>query len=49
MKHDRNFVYITIAEETERGERLRGMLHSAKVSSSQLKNSISDLLKSQQG
>jgi len=36
-------------EETERGERLRGMVHTVKVSSSQLKNSISDMLKSRQG
>ena len=33
-------------EETEKGERLRGMVHSAKVSSSQLKELISDMLKS---
>jgi hypothetical protein len=33
-------------EETERGENLRGMLRSATTSSSQLKESISDLLKS---
>jgi len=33
-------------EETERGERLRGMVHSAKVSSSQLKDLIVDLLRS---
>ena len=33
-------------EETERGENLRGMLRSNKISSSQLKDSISGLLKS---
>jgi len=33
-------------EETERGERLRGMLHSGKMSPSQLKKLISDLVKS---
>jgi len=36
-------------EETERGENLRGMLRSAKTSSSQLKELISDRLKSRQG
>ena len=34
------------SEETERGENLRGMLRSNKISSSQLKDSISGLLKS---
>ncbi len=33
-------------EETERGENLRGMLHSGKMSPSQLKKLISDLVKS---
>ncbi len=36
-------------EETDRGERLRGMVHSSKVSSSQLKNLVADMLKSRQG
>jgi len=36
-------------EETERGERLRGMVHTAKVSSSQLKELISGLVKARQG
>jgi len=36
-------------EETERGERLRAMVHTVKLSSSQLKELISDMLKSRQG
>ncbi len=36
-------------EETERGERLRAMVHTGKLSSSQLKELISDMLKSRQG